>query len=439
MSSWLSSLFGKPMVDPSQTPEAVWDEADLPRDSEGYPILCKTCDSDNTSQGIVNKPKDIGAYFHGSTSPPSYYKLSYHLQEGLNMDRGGYGLSSDGTLFGVVCDGVTSGGVINLNAAQQFSEYILRWLAQHKGRFASMDEPMLKEEVNNIFLQATSFKNNRQGEHNSEGGSATVALCAVIKRGNKILLMGASIGDASCIVLNPDGTPSFVTSYQRQGTSAKDTGGQITMCMGIHGDVRPFIREIHRDSKILLVTDGVTDNITRREFGTMLNLIMRARLFNEEQSSEDLQMLPHRPRTQSVVIPRLGGRNKQRLNSLPTPSPNLPSVEEMVRMCGEDYADWKDVSCLDIVVRITHYLKWATLELYLQEETFFKSELKLESCNKKLMSEADTLSEDEKEKLKNDISDLQDSSKRMRRERKEQLHAAKTDDAMVIAFNPIWK
>ncbi len=57
-------------------------------------------------------------FVHGSTSPTNYYKFMYNIEDGLNMDRGGFGQGPDGTNFGCVFDGVTAGGKLNAYAAQ---------------------------------------------------------------------------------------------------------------------------------------------------------------------------------------------------------------------------------------------------------------------------------------------------------------------------------
>ena len=90
------------------------------------------------SQGIFTARDGSVAMVHESTTPRSYYRASYDNLPAhdsfINMDRGGFGRAPEGTTFGCVFDGVSSGGPINAFAAQAFTQHTLGWLRDPANR-----------------------------------------------------------------------------------------------------------------------------------------------------------------------------------------------------------------------------------------------------------------------------------------------------------------
>ncbi|EDQ91044.1 uncharacterized protein MONBRDRAFT_31709, partial [Monosiga brevicollis MX1] len=114
----LRSLFGFAKAEADLPVEAVDYEAPLPG------CVVATNQEQLASQGEIYHAdgSNEAVMHHLSTSPPKYYEFQYgpEFRRGINMDRGGYGIAKDGTMFGCVFDGVTAGGKVNAYAAQAF-------------------------------------------------------------------------------------------------------------------------------------------------------------------------------------------------------------------------------------------------------------------------------------------------------------------------------
>ena len=142
------------------------------------------------------------------------------------MDRGGFGRHADGTNVAVVFDGVSAGGKRNAYAAQAFARSTLTHLVSHKRAFTSQvtgnagppgNQPLptgiaRTAPVVELFGAALDQSNN-PGEMDprfeAEGGAATGAIVTFALREGQppkpeLLLVGAALGDAAVIVVEPD-------------------------------------------------------------------------------------------------------------------------------------------------------------------------------------------------------------------------------------------
>ena len=253
-----------------------------------------------SSQGMHVSRDSSVAMSHASTSPPNYYRSKYGIDGGINMDRGGFGRHIDGTNFGCIYDGVTSGGKRNAYAAQAFASFTLRQLAMHKmalvaGIAGSQEAPLplgvaRPAPATALFNEAVDALNNpgqRDPRWEAEGGAATGAFAAfaddvretppssslppqqpieadgAIGTPGALMVVGAALGDAAVIVLDLSaGTARQINAVERAGGSAADSGGQLNMCMGLSGRTQAFAERIPNDgTMILLATDGLTDNL----------------------------------------------------------------------------------------------------------------------------------------------------------------------------------
>ena len=257
-------------------------------------------------------------------------------------------------------DGVTAGGCVNAHAAQAFASYTLRWLAAHKKRLHQLETDRLRQEFENLFTHCISCKNNPGKARQAEGGSATgvVASCYRTARG-RLSLVGATIGDASAIIIDPDGTSRIISRYKRSDATAKDTGGQLTMCMGVHGDVNVFSQPLTNQSVIILTTDGFTDNILKTDFANIINTVLRAPFFDH-------------------------GPEKARRGSLGNPA-NLPAHSELLALVGP-LESLDLVTCQSMVLRISNYLKWVTMSLFEREQLFFELQISMREKTEELLA-----------------------------------------------------
>jgi serine/threonine protein phosphatase PrpC len=300
------------------------------------------------SQGTIVSADGTVAMVHASTTPPNYYRSKYDISGGINMDRGGFGRHADGTNVAVVFDGVSAGGKRNAYAAQAFARSTLTHLVSHKRAFTSQvtgnagppgNQPLptgiaRTAPVVELFGAALDQSNN-PGEMDprfeAEGGAATGAIVTFALREGQppkpeLLLVGAALGDAAVIVVEPDQAGAAVVARQlnlveRAGGRADDSGGQLNMCMGISGTVLAFAQPIHPDSLVLVTTDGLTDNLPTKpsEAATLLPLLMRCTLLNNPVPGEGL-------------TPATGGDAEEEKNGL-----GIPGAAAVMRILCDAY------------------------------------------------------------------------------------------------------
>ncbi|EGD81752.1 hypothetical protein PTSG_02464 [Salpingoeca rosetta] len=373
---WMKAVLRKGPSPTSDTPPAPTED-ELVQDEEGYPVILSTEREFLASQGLMIG-QNGAALYHGTTSPPKYYDFLYKLPTGINMDRGGFGHARDGTNFGAVFDGVTAGGRVNAYAAQAFAEYALRWLAVHKHRLHQIEGERLHQEVHNLFRQCIAKENNPGGNMQAEGGSATgvIASCHRTQRG-RLMLVGATIGDASAIVVDPDGGCRIVSRYQRSCASAKDTGGQLTMCMGVHGDINTFSEPLTEQSIVILTTDGFTDNILQSDFSNIIDVILRAPYFDDDPAMR---------------------------TSVDSDLSRLPDLRELRQLVGR-LESLDSVPCRSMVVRVSNYLKWVTRALHAREQDFYALQIEMRDTTEALLQKQAELKRRKAARLEQDGAD----------------------------------
>lgn len=253
---------------------------------------------------------------------------------------------SDGTNFGCLYDGVTAGGLINCHAAQAFAEYTLRWLAVNQPRL-SIERDSCQLAFSQLFNECTHFSNNPGGDRQAEGGSATGVAASIVRRKRRLVLVGASIGDAACIVLNPGEDAAAVTKWHRVETNPKDSGGELMMSIGVQGIITAFVYPVTPNSMVILSTDGLTDNVLRSDLNRLLPLIVCSKFF------EDGVEKPY-----------------------PARHSRLPSFETVWELCKAAPRQELDrVSVGSATRRITNYVHWVTRSLFREEQRYYALEL----------------------------------------------------------------
>lgn len=340
--------------------------------------------------------------------------------------------SRNGTTFGCLFDGVTAGGEINAYAAQAFAEYSLKWLATNHDRL-SIDDLAYGDQFREAFRQCTLFANSPDLARKAEGGSATAVMATVHRHRKNMYLLGASMGDAACMIVN-DHSVELASTWQRAEFAGHDTGGQLSMCVGLQGVAATFKKPINKFNIIILATDGLTDNIHRAELEKILFFVVTSPAFNLPVTAE-----------------------------LPGKGAALPKYSELSAMFGLTRAEPANMlSCEMVCRRIKHYIGWVTEALYEQEQHFYGLEVALkkasaekdgaarleivrsalrEAQNNAAMSAVPVpalptaVSDDGKELL----GVLEGYMASLYKERKRNHKAGKTDDAMVVVLKPLQK
>lgn len=128
-----------------------------------------TCIASLSSQGLFVSDDGSAAMSHASTSPRNFYKACYNSDDVINMDRGSFGHTRNGTNFGCVFDGVTAGGKINAYAAQAFSDCAYRFLMDNAAKFqqgSGINDVLAKE----LFTMAINPASNPGGSYQQQFG-----------------------------------------------------------------------------------------------------------------------------------------------------------------------------------------------------------------------------------------------------------------------------
>jgi serine/threonine protein phosphatase PrpC len=258
-----------------------------------------------SSQGLESTEDGSISWMHSTTVPAEFYEASYNIKGGCNMDRGGCGQTRNGQNFACVFDGVSAGGKVNAYAAQAFSEITLtglgRQLMQKLDRARDEVETVTQLESltvmgKGLFARASSSQSNPgyiTAEHEAEGGAATGVFAYIQPRSQtrsgRNEVHGVAIGDAMAIQIStrrsgggqPLAQPEarLLNTFERIGNSATDTGGQITLGIGVDGEVCPFCQTLGEEDLIILASDGLGDNIAQGEFAQIIPLIVRTAFF----------------------------------------------------------------------------------------------------------------------------------------------------------------
>lgn len=377
------------------------------------------------SQGLLESTDHSCAMMHESSSPPNFYAATYGHPTVINMDRGGFGHFRGGTNYACVFDGVTSGGKINAYAAQAFAEHTVKWLREHGHKFkhgTGVNDLLAKE----MFTSAVAPTNNpgktKDRAFDAEGGSATGIFITFQDTKNRdyIVANGASIGDAAAILVSADGTGARFLSClsPRRQQSARDTGGQLTMCMGVHGAIWPFSSPVLNSDTIILCTDGLVDNIHLPELGTIIPYVINCRVFNEVPADD---------------CPCITGEHAR-----------IPHMEDLVAFTKQPFdsiAVNVTATPQSIVQRLTNYVKWVTRHSWQTEQRFYgeaiqkQALLKEQASVKANVGLAEARKADMLSKLNFQIVTLENSSRESLRDRKK-FSVGKTDDAIIIAVKP---
>lgn len=383
-----------------------------------------------SSQGLVQStdPSASCAMVHESSSPPMFYKAMYNHDGIINMDRGGFGHFATGTNYGCVYDGVTAGGVINAYAAQAFAEHTINWLRVHGHEFRhgigvteSLSRRLFKETVGAANNPSATHRNPR---YNAEGGSATGIFVAVQDISNKDYLIahGASVGDAAALLVSSVSGTRFLSSVPpRRDGSARDTGGQLTMCMGVHGEIWPFSSPIVETDSIILCSDGLVDNIFLPELGMIVPFIINCEGFD--------------------VVP---GDDCDCTSGKEEGPVHLPRMNDLLKFFDTKFDPniFKNiVPPSTIVMRLMHYVKWVTRNAFLTEQGFYTDQVQMRSLKTEIekLNSNHGLSEDRKadelSRINFQIKTTENSAGEAKRDKK-RFSVGKTDDVCIVAFTP---
>eukprot|EP00039_Didymoeca_costata_P005134 m.78762 g.78762 ORF g.78762 m.78762 type:complete len:391 (+) comp12688_c0_seq2:387-1559(+) len=377
------------------------------------------------SQGLLVSKDNTCALYHGSTTPPNFYRAKGWItgnDSDINMDRGGFGRRKDGTNCGSIFDGVTAGGRLNLYAAQAFADYVTPWLARNGHKFqqgADVNDGLSRT----LFKDAVERQNNPgniKQEYNAEGGAATGLFCTIqLRKGKEYCVVnGAGIGDATAIQLicAPNQYEARVLSVGgiRNHGNAADNGGQLTMSIGVNGEVWTFSHPIGLQDFVLLCTDGVTDNIFYPEISTIIPLIVSLPAFDHDLKS---------------LCPTVVG-----------PNAHLPTYYELSRLFDlKTRQSMSTIKCEQIVVRLFHYTKWVTARKFELEQEYYSTEMKRNVLAKMLHGQKPGAGTDtEKERITKAMQGLDKDQLMMRNKKRDEV-VGKTDDTLLVAFKPTCK
>jgi serine/threonine protein phosphatase PrpC len=336
------------------------------------------------SQGIQESDDATAAFYHDSTTPPNFYMAKGYANSNINMDRGGYGQCLDGTNCGSIFDGVSCGGMVNLFAAQAFAEAVTERVARSTDKF-KQGEGVNEALAYKAFKEAASPLNNPGLQHSSsdaEGGAATGMFACVQPAGDGkqyCIVNGAGVGDCSAFVIcggnaavstvpkcELDAEETILqaarqlstTAFRREG-DARDTGGQLTMSLGIQGRIWSFSHPVGLNDIILLCTDGLTDNLYMPEAAVLIPLIASATYFDAipiKAYDDALGPDAHCPRHAELA-------------TLIKSAPNTPPSRLFPKQ---------------VALRLRNYVKWVTQAEFHLEQTWYEAQLKIGIAMKEL-------------------------------------------------------
>eukprot|EP00037_Helgoeca_nana_P012830 m.117141 g.117141 ORF g.117141 m.117141 type:complete len:531 (+) comp21676_c0_seq1:283-1875(+) len=379
-----------------------------------------------SSQSLLFSTDGSAALDHRSYSPPNFYKACYR-QEPINMDRGCFGHCSNGTNFGCVFDGVTAGGKINAYAAQAFAEYTYKFLIEKHLDFkqgTGVNELLARQ----VFAGAIAKANNpvsRASEFEAEGGSATglFMMFEPCGRDDYVIAHGASIGDTAAILCYAERCECRIISTTgfRRTDNARDTGGQLTMGMGINGEIWNFSTPVGVNDLVILSTDGLMDNLRGSDISQLVSIVIRCKAFDA---------FPDK------VCPTVYGDD-----------PMLPRIADVLAFAGNpDVRDFDDIPLPEpaiAVLRLSHYVAWITMALSELENRYYGLQLlsrEEEVKKQSLLSsrQPSQITDDPQTSLKSitaRMKALQDEQAEIHKSRKTK-YAGKTDDAIIVVLSP---
>eukprot|EP00038_Savillea_parva_P003311 m.123980 g.123980 ORF g.123980 m.123980 type:complete len:563 (+) comp11139_c3_seq1:529-2217(+) len=380
-----------------------------------------------SSQELLISADGSCALDHRSYSPANFYPACYQ-HEPINMDRGSFGHCSNKTNFGCVFDGVTAGGKINAYAAQAFAEYTYKFLVSKHKEFrqgTGVNELLARQ----MFAGAIDRANNpatRSGKFEAEGGSATgiFIMFEPCGRDDYVIANGASIGDTAAILCYAERCECRVLSTTgfRRSDNARDTGGQLSLGMGINGEIWNFSSPVGVDDLVILCTDGLTDNLRSSDLSVLLPIVIRSSAFDAYPPE---------------VCPCVFGDK-----------PSLPRVADVLKYTGHTHESDFDGMPLPepavAVLRLSHYIAWVTMALSELENRYYGAELlcrdEMDKKDKLLRSSTPSLMfEDPPAALAQataSIDALTEEQKDLHASRKTK-YVGKTDDAIIVVMKPM--
>jgi serine/threonine protein phosphatase PrpC len=353
------------------------------------------------SQGLTSTVDRSIAWIHATTVPAEYYEASYNIKGGCNMDRGGCGQTQAGYNFACVFDGVSAGGKINAYAAQAFSEITLSNLGSC-GVWAIDTDPLtsLHNTSKEIFAQATAQQSNPgliNAEYDADGGSATGVFAFIRPRSltsgrsaGTSEVCGVAIGDAMAIRITTRSSDSghqprlhqpeafVLNTFERRGHDATDTGGQLTMGVGINGEVSPFCEGMGEEDVIVLASDGLGDNIVTAELTEIIPFIVRMPFF-EQYGRLVAGGAAHHPGCKGVEK----GAKSWRTHSPPTMADLTTHFGGQDQDSGDDATDPTDptdptalssITCEQVSLRLVGYLRWVTEPMRQDQALYYSLE-----------------------------------------------------------------
>ena len=302
------------------------------------------------------------------------------------MDRGGCAQCAGGVNVACVFDGVTAGGRINVFAAQAFADYTLNWLVQNRRRFkqgAGVNDGLARA----VFSGAIEQANNPKWTDpacDGEGGSATgvfavVEQCDEASHHGYLTVSGAVIGDAAAILLCGEREEAqLISSLAFRRKDGRDTGGQLTLGMGIFGEIWSFSCPMGFRDRILLCTDGLLDNIRMSELGLLLPLIIGSTFFDGAHATHPRSDAKEEERPLGVAgadapAPEPGKRER---------GAGLPTAESL----GAVLHPWPResacaVPCDTAVRRLFNYVCWVTHASQTRENEYYDVVLEMKELS----------------------------------------------------------
>lgn len=275
------------------------------------------------------------------------------------------------------------------------------WLANSRIRFQPNAQQANFQLASEAMQAATSSHHNPGASnvaYEAEGGSATGVFCCFqrITRTTSIMHAG-SIGDSALIVVHlRQSLAEQLNPVHRK--HPKDTGGQLTMCIGIDGPVWVFSREVTSDELIILSTDGLTDNVHLPELDRIIPLLISARVFD-------------------TIVPFA-------CEELAIRKPSLAYLREVTKALGVE--PLTTVSCRMASVRLFNYVEWVTRDFFTKEEVYYDLCLQMNKLQRE-PSTPDT---------ERELGELRTQAETMSAQRKQVAQTAKTDDAMMLVLRP---
>jgi hypothetical protein len=270
-----------------------------------------------------------------------------------------------GINYGCIFDGVTAGGKINAFAAQSFTDSVLSWLGDNPTAFRRAQTERNTELARQVMLAATESRLNpglTEPAYQADGGSATGAFVTFQKISKTAAhLHGGSIGDVAVLVvhLRQELARQLNPVFRKHD---KDTGGQLTMSIGLDGPVWPLSCEVTSDEIVVLSTDGLTDNLNMPELDRVLPLILRAQLFDS-------------------IVPF----DCEPICKSPPMKPTYTFLRDLTRNHLDPLAA---VPCRAACVRLFNYVEWVTRSYFKQEEVFYDLSLRVAALERAVASGA---------------------------------------------------